>query len=63
LTKVKSLALSCYELYEFHTTQEGTGTHPGDTFNLDYSVVRTFAFANGSTQMQVGVAGYEQCLF
>jgi hypothetical protein len=60
LTKRKSLALSAYEMYEFHTTQEGTGTHPGDTFDLDYSVLRTFAFANGHTQLQIGVVGYEQ---
>ena len=26
------------EMYEVHTTQEGTGVYPGDTFNLDYSV-------------------------
>jgi hypothetical protein len=31
-TKSKSLAVSAYELYEIHSTQEGTGTHPGDTF-------------------------------
>jgi hypothetical protein len=59
LTKGKSLALSAYEMYEFHTTQEGTGTHPGDTFDLDYSVARTFAFTNGSMRLQIGVAGYE----
>ena len=29
LTKDKVIALSAYEMYELHTTQEGTGTHPG----------------------------------
>ena len=59
LTKGKLLMLSAYELYEFHTIQEGTGTHPGDTFDLDYSVARTFSFRNRSTRLQIGVAGYE----
>jgi hypothetical protein len=59
LTKSKSLNLSAYEMYEFHTTQEGTGTRPGDTFDLDYSLMRAFAFARGSPRVQAGVAGYE----
>jgi hypothetical protein len=59
LTKGKSLALSAYEMYEFHTSQKGTGTRPGDTFDLDYSVARTFAYRNASTRLQIGVAGYE----
>jgi len=60
LTKAKVITLSAYEMYEIHTTQEGTGIHPGDTFDLDYSVTRAFAFANGSPRLQIGVAGYEQ---
>ena len=60
LTKGKSLAFSAYEMYEFHTTQEGTGIRPGETFDLDYSVTRTFAFTNGPTRLQIGIAGYEQ---
>ena len=59
LTKGKLLTLSAYELYEFHTIQEGTGAHPGGTFDLDYSVARTFSFRNRSTRLQIGVAGYE----
>ena len=59
LTKDKVIALSAYEMYEFHTTQEGTGIHPGDTFNLDYSVTRTFALTT-SARFQIGLAGYEQ---
>jgi hypothetical protein len=59
LTKSKSLNLSAYEMYEFHATQEGTGTHPGDTFDLDYSLMRTLSFARGSSRVQVGLAGYE----
>lgn len=59
LTNGKSLALSTYEMYEVHTAQEGTGTHPGETFDLDYSLMKTFAFVKG-TSLQIGVAGYEQ---
>jgi hypothetical protein len=60
LTKTKSLALSAYEMYEIHTTQKGTGTHPGDTFDFDYSLVRTVALRKDSALLQIGVVGYEQ---
>ena len=60
LTKGKSITLSAYEMYEIHTTQEGTDIHPGETFDLDYSATRAFAFTNGSTRLQIGIAGYEQ---
>ena len=59
LKKDKSWALSAYEMYEFHTTQEATGTHPGQTFDLDYSLIRAFAF-NKAPTLQLGIAGYEQ---
>ncbi|HKD80433.1 MAG TPA: transporter [Candidatus Angelobacter sp.] len=59
LTSARSLALSTYEMYEFHTTQEGTGTHPGDTFDLDYSLMKAFKFSNGK-ELQAGLAGYGQ---
>lgn len=54
----KSLSLSTFEMYEFHITQEGTGTHPGETFNLDYSL--THPFSLGATRLQIGAVGYEQ---
>jgi hypothetical protein len=46
-------------MYEFHTTQEGTGTHPGETFDLDHSLTKAFVFTTGSS-LQIGVVGYEQ---
>src|SRR5262249_4482150 len=58
-TKSKSWAFSAYEMYEFHTTQEGTGTHPGQTFDLDYSLTRAFTFTKAPT-LQIGLVGYEQ---
>ena len=60
LTGSNPVTFSAFELYEWHTTQQGTGTKPGDTINLDYSLMRTFAFAKGPARLQVGLVGYEQ---
>ena len=60
LTRNNSVTFSAFQLYEWHTTQRGTGTRPGDTFNLDYSLIKTFPFAKGPTRLQVGLVGYEQ---
>jgi hypothetical protein len=59
LTKDKRTAISAFQMYEFHGTQEGTGVHPGQTFNLDYSVTRAFPL-HGDAGLQIGVVGYEQ---
>ncbi len=53
-------ALSAFEMYEFHTAQKGTGTRPGDTFDLDYSVMRTVFRSSRSWRLQLGVVGYAQ---
>lgn len=58
LTSDNAWALSTFEMYEFHTTQEGTQTRPGQTFNLDYSLVRNFTFPKSSFRLQAGVTGY-----
>ncbi len=58
LTQDKSLILSAFQMYEFHTTQEGTGVHPGDTFDLDYSLMGTIHRSSGAS-LQVGATGYE----
>jgi hypothetical protein len=60
LTKGKSVALSAYEMYEIHTTQNETGVHPGDTFDLDYSLARAVTLRSGVASLQIGVVGYEQ---
>ncbi len=53
------LTFSAFEMYEFHTTQWGTGVRPGGNVDLDYSLMtslhRTDTFA-----VQLGLAGYEQ---
>jgi hypothetical protein len=59
LTQDKRLVFSAFELYEFHTAQEGTGIHPGDTFNLDYSLMTALPTPEGF-RLQVGLVGYEQ---
>jgi len=59
LTHSKTWALSTFEMYEFHTTQEGTQTHPGQTFDLDYSLVRNLTFPDSRLRLQLGVTGYE----
>ena len=59
LTRDKRTAVSAFEMYEFHTTQESTGIQPGQTINLDYSVTRMLPL-NEDMSLQVGVVGYAQ---
>jgi hypothetical protein len=59
LTSDKRTAISAFQMYEVHTTQEGTEVKPGDTFSLDYSVTHTIGLTT-DTQLQFGVVGYEQ---
>jgi hypothetical protein len=57
LSADKATTLSVFEMYEFHTTQSGTHIHPGETLDLDYSVMRAFPFY-AQSRLQVGVIGY-----
>ena len=59
LTESKAAALSAFHMYEFHTTQEGTDIHPGQTANLDYSLTRTIPLQS-TMQLQIGLIGYGQ---
>jgi hypothetical protein len=59
MTRDKRTTLSAFHMYEFHTVQEGTAIHPGQTANIDYSVARTIR-VNDDTQLQLGVIGYGQ---
>jgi hypothetical protein len=59
LNRSKATALSAFQMYEFHGTQEGTMVHPGQTFNLDYSLTQTFPIQS-SLRLQVGLVGYGQ---
>jgi hypothetical protein len=55
----KTTTFSAFQMYEFHTTQKGTGIHPGQTLDLDYSVMRT-VMSREDMALQVGIAGYNQ---
>lgn len=59
LTEDRATALSAFEMFELHGTQEGTGVRPGDTVNLDYSLTRLFPLGRGF-RLQFGPAGYSQ---
>jgi hypothetical protein len=59
LNSSKATALSAFQMYEFHGTQEGTMVHPGQTFNLDYSLTQTLKLQRG-LHLQLGLAGYGQ---
>jgi hypothetical protein len=59
LTKNRTTAVSAFEMYEFHTTQQTTNIHPGDTFDLDYSLTQVFQLQKG-LHLQLGLVGYEQ---
>jgi hypothetical protein len=59
LTADRATAISAFQMYEFHGRQEGTDIHPGQTFNLDYSVTRMIPLRE-DMRLQVGVVGYGQ---
>ena len=59
LNSSKTTALSAFQMYEFHGTQQGTMVHPGQTFNLDYSLTHTVNLQRG-LHFQLGLAGYGQ---
>jgi hypothetical protein len=58
LTADRATSLSTFQMYEIHTTQSGTGIRPGDTLDLDYSLMRIFAWTD--VHLQFGAAGYNQ---
>ena len=57
LDSSKTVSLSAFEMLECHTTQDGTGIHPGDTFDLDYSLLGAVV-RRDNVRVQVGAAGY-----
>src|SRR5437879_6723471 len=59
LDSSKATALSTFQMYEFHSTQEDTMVHPGQTFNLDYSLTHTLPLPR-SLRLQFGLVGYGQ---
>ena len=57
LTKNKATSISAFQMYEVHTTQRSTAIHPGDTLDLDYSVMHSLSLG-GSKRLQLGLVGY-----
>ena len=55
----KRIVLSAFQMYEFHTTQEVSRVHQGDTFDLDYSLMGALPVPE-SLPLQIGVVGYAQ---
>ena len=59
LSENRTTAVSAFQMYEIHTTQQGTQIHPGDTFNLDYSLTHALPLQR-DLNLQLGLVGYEQ---
>ena len=59
LTANKRTSFSAFQMYEFHTKQEGTQIHPGQTLDLDYSVTHSIALPR-EFGLQIGMVGYNQ---
>lgn len=55
----RTTAISAFQMYEIHTTQQGTQVHPGDTLDLDYSLTHVLPLKR-DLNLQVGLVGYEQ---
>jgi hypothetical protein len=61
LTADKRTAVSAFEVYEFHTTQQTTDIHPGQTFGIDYSFTQVVPLDEDQhTLLQLGLIGYGQ---
>jgi hypothetical protein len=59
LTKNRATSVSAFQMYEIHSTQTATNIHPGQTFDLDYSLMQTIPLRSGM-HLQVGLVGYGQ---
>ena len=59
LASNRATQLSAFQMYEFHTVQAGTKIHPGQTFDLDYSLTQLFSIKS-DLRLQVGLVGYGQ---
>lgn len=57
LTKNKATSISAFQMYEVHTTQKSTAIHPGDTLDLDYSVMHSFSLGS-EKRVSFGLVGY-----
>ena len=59
LTRTKSTSLSAFQMYEIHGTQKDTDIHPGQTLNLDYSLMQNIPLRSDN-RLEIGLVGYNQ---
>lgn len=59
LSKNQRTSVSAFQMYELHTRQNGTSIQPGQTLNLDYSLMHSIPLRN-DWGLQAGLAGYGQ---
>ena len=59
LDRGRTTSISAFQMYEIHSSQQGTQVHPGDTLNLDYSLTQVLSLQR-DLNLQVGLVGYEQ---
>ena len=59
LAREGRLTLSAFEMYEIHTWQSGTSIRPGDTFDLDASLMVRIA-SEKVAHVDAGAVGYAQ---
>jgi len=59
LTRAKKTSLSAFLMYEIHGTQKDTDIHPGQTLNLDYSLMQNIPLRSDN-RLEIGLVGYNQ---
>ena len=59
LTDDRRTTLSAFQMYEFHGSQSGTDVRPGETINVDFSLMQTLP-ERSERRVQVGLVGYLQ---
>lgn len=59
LTRAKRTSFSAFQMYEIPGTQKDTDIHPGQTLNLDYSLMQNILLRNGN-HLEIGLVGYGQ---
>jgi hypothetical protein len=59
LSADRTTTVSVFDMYEFHSTQSGSYIRPGETLDLDYSVMKSLALPIEDARLQVGLVGYE----
>ena len=59
LARGRQVTLSAFEMYEIHTWQQGTNVRPGDTFDLDASLMVKLP-TPAKVHVEIGAIGYTQ---